>query len=329
MRGRLAQLILLVMPCFATISQAQLPTVAELKAKWRNLENREMGGVGYTVAQDYSVSVANQPRRHFNWAVELGSINGRVLQGSDFVACWNEKYGFNLTTKPPTSDFILSAVTVVSAKDAKSTLSMFSKSNMNGYIIRPYTFLVEDSVGNFLESGKMQIDSVIQNAEMIRVVGTLKFVNIANVPVWYDFSADLYPGDCRFRKVDLSLKNDAGVTLGTMSFSYTYRETSQGPQIERIGYANDIVPDGVLMFTPPTPLTEPEESYRLTHYGFPEPEGVVWEKKWPVPLYVWLLGIAGVLAIIALLFTWLRARQSRRLTPVPPIPPQPPPASAT
>jgi hypothetical protein len=54
---------------------------------------------------------------------------------------------------------------------------------------------------------------------------------------------------------------------------------------------------------------------RLTHFGLPEPVGVVWTK--PVPLYVWLLAATGVLAATSLAIRWLQLR-SRRNSTVPP-----------
>jgi hypothetical protein len=50
--------------------------------------------------------------------------------------------------------------------------------------------------------------------------------------------------------------------------------------------------------------------FRLSHYGFPEPEGVVWEQ--PTPVWVWLAVAAGVLAGFAVLFRWLQKRIARR-----------------
>jgi hypothetical protein len=69
----------------------------------------------------------------------------------------------------------------------------------------------------------------------------------------------------------------------------------------------------------------PVDRFTLSHYGLPEPEGVVWEKQRTVPLYVWLIFAAGVLALIALLLTLLR---SRRVTRPPELPPSTPPRPA-
>jgi hypothetical protein len=53
----------------------------------------------------------------------------------------------------------------------------------------------------------------------------------------------------------------------------------------------------------------PESEFTLSHYGLPEPVGVVWEKRTPV--YVWLLVAAGVLLTLGIFFRWL-ARRLRR-----------------
>jgi hypothetical protein len=50
-------------------------------------------------------------------------------------------------------------------------------------------------------------------------------------------------------------------------------------------------------------------NFRLSHYGLPEPEGVVWDK--PIPSYVWYLSIAGGAAAIMFLCGWLLKRRAR------------------
>jgi len=50
----------------------------------------------------------------------------------------------------------------------------------------------------------------------------------------------------------------------------------------------------------------PDDVFRLSHYGLPEPVGVVWEKRTPV--YVWLFVAAGVLLTLGIFFRWLARR---------------------
>lgn len=52
------------------------------------------------------------------------------------------------------------------------------------------------------------------------------------------------------------------------------------------------------------------EDFRLTAYGLPEPNDVVWEK--PTPTYVWLLAAAGGFGLLALAFAYLKRRAARR-----------------
>lgn len=61
-----------------------------------------------------------------------------------------------------------------------------------------------------------------------------------------------------------------------------------------------------------------EDHFRLSHYGLPEPEGIVWKK--PIPLYVWLLSGAAGLGLIALICRWLLRRRSAKSVPVAPPP---------
>jgi len=53
----------------------------------------------------------------------------------------------------------------------------------------------------------------------------------------------------------------------------------------------------------------PESEFTLSHYGLPEPVGVVWERRTPV--YVWLFVAAGALLTLGIFFRWL-ARRLRR-----------------
>jgi len=52
----------------------------------------------------------------------------------------------------------------------------------------------------------------------------------------------------------------------------------------------------------------PEEEFRLTHYGLPEPVEVQWKKA--TPLYVWFLVGAGCLFAVAIVF-WFAARRRK------------------
>ncbi len=47
----------------------------------------------------------------------------------------------------------------------------------------------------------------------------------------------------------------------------------------------------------------PDEEFRLSHYGLPEPNGVVWPR--PTPWYLWIIG-AGVVCLIASAYLWKR-----------------------
>jgi hypothetical protein len=53
----------------------------------------------------------------------------------------------------------------------------------------------------------------------------------------------------------------------------------------------------------------PVEHFYMSHYGLPEPVGVVWEKRTPV--YVWLFVAAGVLLTLGIFFRWLSRRLRR------------------
>jgi hypothetical protein len=59
----------------------------------------------------------------------------------------------------------------------------------------------------------------------------------------------------------------------------------------------------------------PDEEFRLTAFGFPEPVGVVWHK--PIPRYIWFLVAAGGLGLCALVFRWLARRKPAPAAPTP------------
>ncbi len=52
-----------------------------------------------------------------------------------------------------------------------------------------------------------------------------------------------------------------------------------------------------------------ESEFTLTHYGLPEPEGVVWDK--PTPMYIWYLSIAGGAGVLMFLCGWLIKRRAK------------------
>ena len=55
-----------------------------------------------------------------------------------------------------------------------------------------------------------------------------------------------------------------------------------------------------------------ESAFRLSTYGFPEPEGVVWEK--PTPSYVWYLSIGDGSLALSFLCGWLLKRRAKART---------------
>lgn len=312
----------------ATVGWGQ-STAGEIEARWRELQARESAPVAYRVTQDYTLMVPDRPRRHFEWQLEKGEAGGKLFRGTDHVLCWNEKYRFALMTKTGASQLILSDVTLGPSREANEAYTASPVHGLSGYMIKPYTYLLGDSLPDSLSSGKLNISAIRATAEGVQVKGVLRYTTHANTTAHYDLTLTLHPGDCRLKQVTADSKNKDGKLLANLTFRYSYLDTPQGPVIDRIDYTEGpVVPDGVFQFSPPTPYSAPPESFRLSHYDFPEPEGVVWEKSWPVPLYVWLLAGAGGFVALALGFTWLRSRR-RPVTPSAPSPPASPQRGAS
>jgi hypothetical protein len=299
-------------------------TADEVQVRWRELQAREATAVTYQVTQDYTLMVRDRPKRHFEWQLEKGPSGGK-LHHVNYIICWNDKYRFTLSRKTASPDFTVSDVSLGLSREANEAFIASPVHGLSGYVIRPYTFLLADSVADLVSSGKLKITSVTPVAGEVLVKGVMKYTTHANTQAHYDLTIALHAGDCRLKHATAVSRDTDGSVLGTFTFRYSYLDSPHGPQIDRIDYTEGpVVPDGVFQFTSPTPLTAPPESYRLTHFNFPEPEGVVWDKRWSIPLYVWLLVGAGAFTVLALILTWLRNRRRAKAptTATPPTGPQ-------
>jgi len=82
-----------------------------------------------------------------------------------------------------------------------------------------------------------------------------------------------------------------------------WSRNSQKPQDDRITSITD-----VLEYVPVPPI--PDEEFRLTKFGFPEPEGIIWEKP-KSRRYLWFLLAGGVSLALGFLFFRRRARAAK------------------
>lgn len=104
--------------------------------------------------------------------------------------------------------------------------------------------------------------------------------------------------------VEYAAPDARGNVLVNSAVQKTYRGTAYGFTVHFTDFR----------YTPRTPGVE---EFTLTHYGFPEPEGVA-PVSTPMPLWVWLLSAAAVFAALAVLLRWIVRRRTRASSPVSP-----------
>lgn len=113
--------------------------------------------------------------------------------------------------------------------------------------------------------------------------------------------------------------NDSNQNPGYGEFVYHYEPSASGPptlkridnwsrntqkpQEDRITSTTD-----VLEYVPIPPI--PDEEFRLTKFGFPEPEGIIWEKP-KSRRYLWFLLAGGISLTLGFLFFRRRARAAK------------------
>jgi hypothetical protein len=78
-----------------------------------------------------------------------------------------------------------------------------------------------------------------------------------------------------------------------------YAQSASGESLVMKSFGEDVI------LTP----TVDQSEFRLSFYGLPEPEGVVWEK--PIPSYVWYLSIAGGALVLFFIAGWLLKRRAK------------------
>ena len=289
----------------APSATGQVPTQADIEAKWRALERRDAGNVTYKVEQKYRVEGKERPA--FPWVVESAPTHGKAFRGADHIFVWNEQYTFVLMKKEGGGELMLHDL-AVGRPEGNATFANFLKSNMYGHILRPYSFLQDDSAANMLSSGRLKISGIKAAGDAVEVRGTTDFVRRTMNRSRYDVTAVLAESDGRFRKVTARLIGADGKPGPTATWEYTYA-AGDPAVVERIDYTSPQIA-GSLTFSAPDKLTAAPDAFRTTFYGIPEPEGTVWKAPRGTSAYVWFLAAAALAALSVGLRWALRRRQA-------------------
>jgi hypothetical protein len=97
----------------------------------------------------------------------------------------------------------------------------------------------------------------------------------------------------------------AAKRVKSLTLSNNYNYTTEIWSDDKLTYSMKYDGDSDTVFGDPE-----SHFFRLSYFGLPEPEGVVWEK--PTPMWVWLIVAGSVLAILAMGFRFLQKRVARK-----------------
>ena len=312
--------VLILLLLSADVRGQQL-SVGQVEAKWRALEMTERSGVTYAVEQKYSVGGRERPT--FNWVVESSSETGKASRGREQVLVWNGQYTFALVTKERSADFLLNGLTIGSPGMENEVYSQFIKMNtMHGHILHPSTYLLDGTAADMLATGRLKIERVksMESDQRVALEGRIDFSQRVGPKVSSTFAAVIDERDGRFHKVTTRVTAFDGKPPPSAdivsTWEYDYNATVAGATLRRLKYTSSDI-TAQFIYTPAVKYTAPLESYRTTHYGIPEPPGIIWER--PTPTYVWLLLATGGFGVITLACRWLLKRRAKAV--LPPVPP--------
>ena len=180
---------------------------------------------------------------------------------------------------------------------------------------------VDDPIDEFLRRASIKHQVVEGTENVVTFQGELVLRNVMNQH--YAGTLVIEPKRGYIKAVDYVRTDASGTVTNSMKFTVNDKPGTT-PILSRAVIAATIkntagvvtsTSDGVIESSITYPTDIPEDRFTLSVYGFPEPEGVVWDK--PTPTYVWLLVAANSFALLAALFTALKRRAGRvRVTPL-------------
>jgi hypothetical protein len=236
----------------------------------------------------------------------------RARNSKETVQVTNTRYSANLKKKLKNSDWLISEI----AQDKKTTEERLDVSSLF-----PWTKIGNVELVDFMAEPKFKFTRTEQKpvqsgAKILRCY----FSHAGASSGWLD---DIQGGYVDFQsetpyrpfayRLDLKNATSAGFHTGILE----YQDSDSYPILakmtlefeSRTNKKGHVFGKEIHSFskTEIGPPTIPESEFRLSHYGLPEPAGVVWER--PTPWYLWF--VAG--AIMSVSIGWyLRHRVERR-----------------
>jgi len=237
------------------------------------------------------------------------------LAGS--VDARNQRYRFDLQS-PPTGPYVLSNVTIFDSSTALRAFRPLSKMSVPlADPIRAMTFteLAKDGNTKFL----VYRQTTWQNKLAMELTVQYEYAATPTEPAssskkefyfspkdsWVCVGQKWHSADIggRYTEEIYSYEKPAN-EIPTLKRIEQWSRNPRKRDEERIIFFVDIEE-----YAPVPPI--PDEEFRLTKFGFPEPEGIIWEKP-TSRRYLWFLLAGGVSLALGFLFFRRRARAAKR-----------------
>lgn len=275
-------------------------TVERVRQGWLRLETADKVPKSYTVIREVVV-----PKRTFKSEprISIGTAgSSRVSKGS--AVCWNSLYAFALKAQREGKGWVVRQVEV-SPPDRNELVKAMLGNGHDFEELHPLSGWYYKCCSHYLEGGQLIFGEIVENGDTAIYKFTLstRFDGKDNLP------QDKYVGemtlavDSNYAIVASSMAKVVG-GLPSATFRLNFQREIVGGKATKLVNSFDSVGEREILSFGQYDATSPDPTvFRLTHFGLPEPVGVVWDR--PTPLYVWLFAGAAASAIIAVLLTRL------------------------
>ena len=268
--------------------------------------NRVTGKIDYKWTDESSAV----PGKYFTWRRTVDESYGSTLTSE--CSGSNSRYLFEMSKKPGAADWTLREVKTRAAVKTDPQPPQTSTYSELAFL---HVSFVDDPIDVFLRREGIKHQVVDGADRVVTFRGDIVVRNIMKFNYSGTLTLDLKRG--YIKSMDYVRTDASGTVANGMKFTVIDKPGTP-PILSKAVMTTTIKNpagaviselDGVVESRLTYPTNIPEERFTLSAYGFPEPEGVAWERR--TPAYVWLLASAGLLAVLATVFTVLKRRASR------------------
>lgn len=295
----------LVFPaCFCTNSFAT--DLTEIKQVWKE-QAQLLDDVELSLVINATISGPQSAKQKENCVIRRIKFN-ESLRINDQLVVKNEKYTFNAKTKD--SDWVLGTYGLNSEDKIRPSINKLSSAMENMHF--------QHTVGDVLLIDHIDKLKIVDETDRmitaistsdIKSEGSANSITLFNLEIKMDKKYHFFIAEA---KSNQHINTSRGKT-STKRLIFD-RVGNEQKFSETTTDSYGLPPDGLVIekvidykYTYRVGLKNSD--FRLSAYGLPEPEGVVWEK--PTPTYIWFLLGAGAFGVFALLFGYLKRRSSR------------------